>query len=257
VNNYALNGFGVSGTSGEVSNCNVKSNYYLNTSIVNPGDMFFNDGTVFSPQYDSSGNLIFPSGYNASNVVGVCFWGNTNNDYKLGRFWVVSVDEVQLYWCPNGLTSGSGWNPVDISTLYNFNDSESALKDYEGKNNTNYIVTDPSFVYRSNGESDSLSTSNCAAKYSYEYRRNNGSEAVWFLPSIGQLRELEKELPIVNTVLSKLGRTQLSGWYWSSDEVSKQQAWAYYFPYTSNLPAYQNKKSNQKVRPMAIIYKSK
>lgn len=255
-NNYASNGFGISGTAGEVNNCNIVNNYYLGYSNIQTGDLMMDDGTVYHPTYDAAGNIVFPSGYSLSNVIGVCFWTNANNDYLQGRFWVVAVDEVQRYWCPNGLTNNNGWNPVDINSLYNFNDAILALTDYDGKGNTTKIVNYPAFVYYANGASDTLNTSNCAAKYCYKYRYSTGQSPVWFLPSLGQLRELEKGRTVMNTVLSKLGKSQLSGWYWSSNEVSQQQAWAYYFPYSTNLPAYKDKKSNQKVRPVAIFKKT-
>jgi hypothetical protein len=116
-NNYALNGFGVSGSGGNVTNCNITNNFYLNTSIVNPGDMLMNDETVYSPVYDTNGNLVFPTGYTASSVTGVCFWGNANNNYLDGRFWIISVDEVSCAWCPVGTTNGNGNNPIDIAGI--------------------------------------------------------------------------------------------------------------------------------------------
>lgn len=256
TNNYALNGFGVSGNGGEVINCTIKDNFYLNTSIVNPGDMLLDDGTVYSPTFDKNGNLIFPTGYTASNVTGICFWSNTNNNYLDGRFWVISVDEVTRYWCPNGMTGSSGWNPIDIAGIYNYPDPTSALLDYDGAGNTSLIVNESGFV-QNPSMSYALTTDNCAAKYCYEHLKVSGKPANWFLPAIGQLRTLDKALTTVNAILSKLGKTQMAGWYWSSDENSQQQSWAYYIPFTSNQPLQKNKNSDLlKVRPMAIISKS-
>jgi hypothetical protein len=256
TNNYALTGFGVSGTSGNVTNCNINDNFYLNTSIVNPGDMLMNDGTVYSPVYDIYGNLVFPTGYSASNVSGVCFWGNANNNYLDGRFWVISVDEVTLNWCPNGMTGSSGYNPIDIAGIFDYSTPSSALFDYNGSGNTNLIVTEPGFVQNPT-MSYALTTANCAAEYCYQYLKVAGKPAIWFLPAIGQLRTLDNALTVINPILSKLGKTQITAnWYWSSDEFSQQQAWAYWFPSTSNQPANTNKESNARVRPMAIVSKS-
>ena len=44
TNNYAVTGFGVAGTAGEVINSTIKDNFYLKTSIVNPGDLFLTMG---------------------------------------------------------------------------------------------------------------------------------------------------------------------------------------------------------------------
>ena len=257
INNYALNGFGISGTGGEVTNCTIKDNYYLNTSIVNPGDMLMNDGTVYSPTYNTNGNLIFPTGYAASNVIGVCFWGNANNNYLDGRFWVISVDEVSLYWCPNGMTGNGGYNPIDIVGIPNYSDPSSALFDYDGSGNTNLIVTEPGFVQNPT-LSYALTTGNCAAKYCYEYLRVAAKPAIWFLPAMGQLRTLDNALATINPILLKLGKIQITAnWYWTSDEFSQQQAWGYWFPSASNQPAQKSKNSDVlKVRPMAIVSKS-
>jgi len=257
TNNYALNGFGISGYGGEIINCTIKDNFYLNTSIVNPGDLLMNDGTVYSPTYDTNGILIFPTGYTTSNVTGVCFWGNANNNYLDGRFWVISVDEVSLNWCPSGMTGNNGYNPIDIVGIFNYNDPGSALLDYDGAGNTNLIVTEPGFQ-QNPSMSYALTTGNCAAKYCYEYLKIAGKPAIWFLPAMGQLRTLDNALTTINPILSKLGKTQITAnWYWSSDENSQQEAWAFWFPSTSNQPAKKSKNSDiLKVRPMAIVQKS-
>lgn len=252
TNNYAVTGFGVAGTAGEVINSTIKDNFYLKTSIVNPGDLFFDDGVVYTPQYDTNGNLVFPEGYSASNVVGVCFWSNTNNNYMDGRSWIVAVDESNTIWCPNGMTGGSGYNPIDIPGLFNFLNAEAALMDYEGRENTYLIVNEPGFV-QNPPMSYALTIANCAAKYSHEYKRLSGEEATWFLPSLGQLRVLENELTLVNHVLTKLGKTTITGNHWSSNEYSRQQAWSYFFPHTSQQPANTTKSVSLKVRPMSIV----
>ena len=252
TNNYAVTGFGVAGTTGEVMNSTIKDNFYLKTSIVNPGDLFFDDGVVYTPQYDTNGNLVFPEGYSASNVVGVCFWSNTNNNYMDGRSWIIAVTESNTIWCPNGMTGSSGYNPIDIPGLFNFPNAEAALMDYEGRMNTSLIVNEPGFV-QNPPMSYALTITNCAAKYSYEYKRISGEEAKWFLPSLGQLRVLEDELTLVNHVLMKLGKTTISENHWSSNEYSRQQAWSYFFPHSSQQPANTAKSVSLKVRPMSII----
>jgi len=252
TNNYAVTGFGVAGTSGEVINSTIKDNLYLKTSIVNPGDMFFEDGVVYTPKFDENGDLVFPEGYSASDVVGVCFWSNTNNNYLDGRSWVLAVDESTTIWCPNGMTGSSGYNPIDIPDLFNFPNAEAALMDYEGKANTTLIVNEPGFV-QNPPMSYALTINNCAAKYCYEYHRISGEEAKWFLPSMGQLRVLEDVITLVNTVMSKLGKPTITGEYWSSNEYSRQGAWSYYFPHTTKQPANSSKSLVFKVRPMSII----
>ncbi|OQB31100.1 MAG: hypothetical protein BWY08_00676 [Bacteroidetes bacterium ADurb.Bin174] len=242
--NYAVTGFGVAGAAGEVVNCRVMDNYYLKSSVVYPGDMFFDDGVVFTPTYDANGSLIFPENYDASNVIGICFWSNTHNDYINGRSWIVSVDEVSIPWSPNRT---NGWNPVDIPGLYNYGTAETALMDYDGEGNTALIVNEPQHT---------VTVNNCAAKYCYEHRRAAGEDAKWFLPSIGQLRALDDELELINELLLRLGKTEIkNNYYWSSNEYNQMMAWAFYFPLSSAyLPSNDNKTtSNHKVRPVAIV----
>lgn len=249
TNNYAVNGFGVAGESGDVVNCTVKDNSYLKTAIMYPGDFMLGNGKVFTPKYNINGDLIFPDGYDASDVIGICFWSNANNDYIDGRSWIIAVNESTTAWSPNGMTNGSGYNPIDIPNLYNYANAEAALIDYNGKQNTAFIVNEPGFIQNPT-QSYALTVSNCAAKYCNEYLREPGHDSSWFLPTLGQLAKLDMNLAIVNEVLSKMGKTTISGEYWSSNEYSRQQAWSYTFPYTSKQPANLNKSTTLKVRAM-------
>lgn len=240
--NYAVNGFGASGTTGNVANCTIEGNLYLNGEIIVPGDMLMSDGSVHTPQYDTNGNLVLPTGYIASNVVGICFWRNGNNDFVEGKAWIIAVTESP---------STPWYNPtqyqtIDIATLYNYSDPSGAIADKNGTNNTNSILTDPVLVGKT-------TTSNCAAKYCNEY---GGISGVWFLPALGQFRELNRTLSIVNNVLNKLGYTPISGQYWSSTEGPDWGA-AWPFNFNTGVPGSPTSKtSSLQVRAMRIINKS-
>jgi hypothetical protein len=250
THNSARQGFGLSGSSGEVVNCNILFNKYLSDDITEVGDLMFDDGFLYHIQYDTNGNIVFPSGYNASKVVGICCWKNKLNRYENSRNWFISVDEEQTWWCPNGYVNGGGY-PPDIPNLFNYSDPAAALVDESGKANTQTIINCSYFIYRPNGESDTLNTSNCAAKYCAEYKKGGYQ---WYLPSLGQWYQLEKSLTTINNVLSKLGKAQISnGLYWTSTEIDTQGAWQYNIPYSSQRPQYGSKKSNCKVRPMTAI----
>ena len=241
VNNYATNGFGVSGSSGEVLNCNILDNYYLNSTIAKVGDLVFDDGSVYTP--NSSGPLTFPSGYGANNVIGVCFWSNANNYFRSGYYWIVSVQEALMSWAPN-----VPYNPIDVTGLYNFNDPATVILDFNGYENSKLIVNDVD-------HSGSLSISNCAAKYCLNYSQG-GTFVTWFLPAMGQLREMEKAQSILNSLLTKLNKPLLTGQYWSSDEISwSNGAWTYSFPQSVQASG-ENKNKNLKVRPIAFVYKT-
>ncbi len=251
-NNYAVTGFGVAGTTGEVVNCKITDNYYLKTSVIYPGDMFFDDGVVYTPKFDEYGALIFPDNYDASNVIGICFWSNTYNDYINGRSWIIALDEVSLAWSPNGMTGSSGYNPIDIPGLYNYDTADPMLMDYDGKGNTALIVNEPGFIENPT-QSYALTVNNCAAKYCYEYKRVSGEEAKWFLPSIGQLRLLDNELDLINQLLGKLNKTLIQGEYWSSNEYNRQGAWSYYLPHSTQQPRNRSKSNTYKVRAVSMI----
>ncbi len=216
-------------------------NYYLNSTIAKVGDLVFDDGSVYTP--NSSGPLTFPSGYGATNVIGVCFWSNANNYFRSGYYWIVSVQEALMSWAPN-----VPYNPIDVTGLYNFNDPATVILDFNGYENSKLIVNDVD-------HSGSLSISNCAAKYCLNYSQG-GTYVTWFLPAMGQLREMEKAQTILNSLLTKLNKPLLTGQYWSSDEISwSNGAWTYSFPQSVQASG-ENKNKNLKVRPIAFVYKT-
>lgn len=245
VNNYATNGFGVSGSSGEVLNCNILDNYYLNSTIAKVGDLVFDDGSVYTPVFNSSDQIIFPSGYGANNVIGVCFWSNANNYFRSGYYWIVSVQETSMSWAP-----GVPNNPIDVTGLYDFGDPATVILDFNGYENSKLIINDVD-------HSGSLTISNCAAKYCLNYSQG-GTYVTWFLPAMGQLREMEKAHSSINSLLTKLGKATLAGRYWSSDEIAwndKNGAWTYNFPQSGQASGV-DKKNTVKVRPIAFVYKT-
>jgi len=238
--NYASNGFGVSGTSGNVINCTITNNYYLNQAIINSGDMLLSDGSVYSPSYDTNGNIIPPL---PSNVQAVCFWSNGNNDFLNAKAWFIAVAETSLIWAPL-----VNYQQVDITNLYDYSTPVSAIADQDGAGNTNKIISDGQF-------SGSLNSTNCAAYYCNQY---GGTPGIWYLPSIGQLQQLYNSLIKVNKVLNALGKTQISAVpYWTSTEGANWGAWNYDF--SSNGVGYSNlidKGTSIKVRAMRSLQQS-
>lgn len=261
--NYAIKGFGVSGTSGEVLNSNINNNLYLNKEIVVPGDILMNDGTVYTPQYNAAGTLIFPTGYTITNVVGVCFWTNESNDFVNAKSWVIAVTESSgIKWTPT-----INYNPPNITDLTDYATPAAATLDKEGFTNTAKIVSQPGFTGNGTGGTFALTNTNCAAKYCYDYGTVPG---VWFLPSLNQLVEIYRTLSIVNHVLTKLNELDMavpktivpisiSDNYWSSTELSTQEAWLLkfsinieinHFNKTTTTPSY-------RARAIRVINKTK
>ena len=203
--NYATDGFGISGSTGSVYNCNVFKNKYLNKVISHPGDMVMTDGTFITPVYQGTSpnqTIQFPTGYSAANVTSIVFYSNTNNNYLNTLLWVVSVYEGYASWQPNASPS--------VTSLYIYTVPETAVYDLDGKNNTDKIIAQ-SF-------SSSKTNTNCAATYC----RNLGVD--WYLPALGQLKELLNNYITINTVISALNRSDISpklplitnNNYWSS-----------------------------------------
>ena len=227
--NYASNGFGVSGTvggtvGGIVTNCTITNNYYLNQAIINSGDMLLNDGSLYSPQYDTNGNIL-PIPQTVKDIVqAVCFWSNGNNNFLNAKAWFIAVTETTLKWAP--LVSNT---EVDIQNLFNYGTPVSAIADQDGAGNTTKIISDSQF-------SGSLNSTNCAAYYCNQY---GGTPGIWYLPSIGQLQQLYNSLITTNNVLIALGKNQISAVpYWSSTEGALWGAWNYDF--SSNGVGYSN-----------------
>ena len=256
--NYALKGFGVSGTSGEVLNSNINNNLYLNKEIVVPGDILMNDGTIYTP--NTTGTIIFPPGYTVANVIGVCFWTNESNDFVNAKSWVIAVTENQdIKWTPT-----ISYSPPNITDLTDYTTPAAATLDKEGFTNTAKIVSFKDFTGDGTGGTFSLTNTNCAAKYCYDYGTVPG---VWFLPSLNQLVEIYRTLSIVNPVLSRLHTLQnsivpitTSDNYWSSTELSTQEAWLLKFSINIEINHY-NKSTTPttpyRARAMRVINKTK
>jgi len=245
--NYATNGFGVSGSEGEVINSTIEGNLYLSKEIIAPGDIVLNDGTIYTPQYDNSGALVFPTGYNASSVTGVCFWSNINNDYLNAKAWIIAVTESPTSWSPT-LNN----NTPNITLLHNYNNPGVVDIDKDGVGNTLAIISFPGFVENPSAGSYAITILNCAAKYCYQYGSVPG---IWFLPALGQLQELFRTLNTVNHILTQLQKTTISASeYWSSTEISDQGAWKYNL--ATGAVSYSPKTTALKVRAMREISRS-
>jgi len=244
--NYATDGFGISGLTGYVYNCNVFKNKYLNKVISHPGDMVMTDGTFITPVYQGTSpnqTIIFPTGYSAANVTSIVFYSNTNNNYLNTLLWVVSVSEGYASWQPNATPS--------ILSLYLYTVPETAVYDLDGKTNTDKIIAQ-SFT-------DAKTNNSCAATYC----RSLGTD--WYLPALGQLKELLNNYNTINTVISALNNSNISpklplitnNNYWSSTRGHYDGA-SWYLSISSNPGDYTatNSTSVLKVRAIKNIISS-
>ena len=246
--NYAINGFGVSGdlSGGNVINCTIVGNFYLNKAIIYPGDVVLIDGSVYSAQYNADGSIKTIPDAVKTNVQGVCFWSNGNNDFLNAKAWIIAVNELTgtIIWTPTVV-----YQNEDIPNLINYSNATGAIADKDGEGNTLKIISDTRFVGNSEGGTFALTTTNCAAKYCFQYSSISGE---WYLPSLSQLQELYRSFITVNKVLNALGKTPISPLqYWSSTEGTNWGAWCYDFSKNGVFDANQiDKKTNIKVRAM-------
>ena len=110
-----------------------------------------------------------------------------------------------------------GWSRLheDISQISNYTDLATVTADWQGFNNTkamyNYI--------KSKGNQFS------AAESTLTYTTLGTSMGQWYLPAAGELKAISDNKDVLNTTLSKIGGTQLSGTYWSSSEYNNNTGW--------------------------------
>ena len=140
--------------------------------------------------------VVSPADYDSLDVtaIGVVFYVDNSGEHG----WVVALDD-------DGLFSWGGYG--EDTDLENYSRKGSASNDTDGLNNTKTI--------RESGE-------DYPAFYAVDFE--NG----WYLPAIGQLKQLYKNLEDVNPGLAKVGGSTIQkiGWnYWSSTEYSENDAW--------------------------------
>jgi len=242
--NYAGNGFGASGTTGQVSNCTIQGNFYLNKAIVYVGDVLLSDGSIYIPQKNSDGSIVSIPSSIQNNAIGVCFWTNGNNDYLNAKAWIIAIDESSATWAPT-----VNYQQVDITSLANFSNPSGAITDKDGAGNTTKIISDSQFA------STTLTTTNCAATYCNQH----GTVGEWFLPSLSQSRELSRSITTINKILTALNKTRISTTvqYWTSTEVADWGAWLYDFSKSGVTYSNQSSKGTTlKVRAMRVFKQS-
>ena len=140
--------------------------------------------------------LVRPADYDSLNLkaIGVVFYVDDSNEHG----WAVALEDVgSLAW------GGYG----DDTDLENFSTRGSASRDVDGYNNTKTI--------RENGKHH-------PAFQAVDFEHG------WYVPAMGQLKRLYKNLKEINPILTQVGGSIIPriGWnYWSSTEYSELNAW--------------------------------
>lgn len=139
--------------------------------------------------------IVSPANYNANThtAIGVVFYVDNTGQHG----WAIALEDAGSY----------SWGLRGSDTpLTNYGESRQAIYDLDGYDNTR-IVREHSTSH--------------AAFYSVDFE--NG----WYVPTIGQLNFLYGNLVEVNVSFEMVGGSQFAsgGEYWSSTEVSAENAW--------------------------------
>ena len=119
-----------------------------------------------------------------------------------------------MHWSENG---------VDLSELDNYESSDTAMSDFDGKNNTQKIV---------NYYGTEVDVSSNAAVYCYNYAPYGleNSKGKWYLPAFGELYSYLQNnyYQLKNVYISKLGWEEFTMCFWSSTEYNSETVWVDY-----------------------------
>ena len=103
----------------------------------------------------------------------------------------------------------------DISGIQNYANSTTSVADWQGFKNTKAI-----YDYEK-----SLNSYYPSMEKVLLYSTTGTSQGQWYLPAAGELKAISDNKDALNTTLSKIGGTQMSGAYWSSSEQDNSNVW--------------------------------
>lgn len=157
-----------------------------------------------------------------------------------GRTLIIAKDTQTKKWAESNVSGGN----TAIS------DRRNAIADFNGKENTDTIIT-------TLGENAPAATY-CRGYYPSNVAAGDSNMGAgrWWLPSLGELAMIWAHVRQVNFVLSAIGGTQIpvgSGLMWSSTEHSAPYAWSLYTGGGLFNDGY-NKTNEDGVRPVSAFY---
>lgn len=171
-----------------------------------PGDFYMKDGSVLSPVTLS----------NKADCIGIVYWVPTATEpLESHKFTWLEEHSTCIHGLVVGLTvQRSGWGEHGVTT--NITDSEDGI--FCGYSNTQRLV---------NEHSDYAIVS-AYMRLKSGVTLPPGKTSGWYVPSVGELKELFQAKSKVNSSLYTLDSTEpLSAvTYWSSGESSPYSAWA-------------------------------
>ena len=100
-----------------------------------------------------------------------------------------------------------GYVGEDVSGVQNSSSVSTSTADWQGFKNTKAMY-----------EADKSGVNYPAIKKVLTYSTTGTEQGQWYLPAAGELQAISTNKDTLNTTLSKIGGTQMSGKYWSSSE---------------------------------------
>ena len=131
------------------------------------------------------------------------------------------------------------WGAVveDVSGVQNSSSVSTSTADWQGFNNTKAMY-----------EADKSGYNYPAIKKVLTYSTTGTEQGQWYLPAAGELQAISTNKDTLNTTLSKIGGTQMSGNYWSSSEQNSGSS--YYIGIGNNSSSTGRKFAKNKAKPV-------
>ena len=128
-----------------------------------------------------------------------------------------------LNWSTSSSNSNYHYN---VDGLTDFNDGNAAIKDMDGKSNTQKILS----YIKSMGYTAQAATA--TSKYAPSVCANGSicGAGEWYLPALGELWTLYNNISTINSKLSSAGGSAIRmSLYWSSNEADVKYVWCVNF----------------------------
>ena len=125
----------------------------------------------------------------------------------------------------------------DVSGVTNSSSVSTSTADWQGFNNTKAMY-----------EADKSGVNYPAIKKVLTYSTEGTEQGQWYLPAAGELQAISTNKDTLNTMLSKIGGTQMSGNYWSSSE--QNNVMGYYIGIGNNSSSTGQKIVKNKAKPV-------
>ena len=131
------------------------------------------------------------------------------------------------------------WGAVaeDVSGVQNSSSVSTSTADWQGFKNTKAMY-----------EADKSGVNYPAIKKVLTYSTTGTEQGQWYLPAAGELQAISTNKDTLNTTLSKIGGTQMSGNYWSSSEQNSGSS--YYIGIGNNSSTIGRKLVKSKAKPV-------